>query len=215
MADAQTRSIDAASIPLTARLGFTIWMLVWVPVVLATQGPQNFWWLCNLAQFIVLYAVWRDNRLLISSQAGTVVLVGLIWTVDLLISLATGQSPFGITLYMFNEQLPIALRLTSTYHIWLPVFLVWLCRRQGYDRRGPWLQCLIGSSAIIGGWAFGDPIRNLNYTRAPFGIEQVWLPDALFIPLLCVATALLVYLPGHWIVRAVHYRNPRTMNDDP
>lgn len=205
----------AASIPLAARLGFTLWMLVWVPVVLSSQGPQNFWWLCNLAQFIVLYAIWRPNRLLISSQAGTVVLVGLVWTIDFVIALLSGQSPFGITLYMFNEELPIALRLTSTYHIWLPIFLLWLCRRQGYDRRGPWLQCLIGSAAIVGGWLFGDPVRNLNYTHAPFGVEQVWLPQALFLPLLCLATALLVYLPGHLIVCTVNYLAARTTKDNP
>jgi hypothetical protein len=202
------------SIPLVARLGFTVWMLVWVPVVLAAQGPQNFWWLCNLAQFILLYAIWRSNRLLISSQAGTVVLVGLFWTVDFVGALAFGQSPFGITAYMFNDQLPLSLRMTSTYHIWLPFFVLWLCRWRGYDRRGPWLQCAIGTAAIVGGWAFGDPERNLNYTTAPFGIEPVWLPQALFIPLLCLATAVLVYLPGHWIVRAVNYREPRTTDDD-
>ena len=178
-------------------------MAVWVPVVLASQGPQNFWWLCNLAQFILLYSIWTSNRLLISSQAGTVVVVGIVWSVDFVGALVTGASPFGITTYMFHADLPIVLRATSTYHVWLPVLVLWLCRRRGYDERGFRLQCVIGSIVIVGGWIFGDPERNLNYTAAPFGIEQVWLPQPVYIPLLCAATALLVYLPGHWIVKAI------------
>lgn len=196
--------------PLAARIGFTLWMVFWIPVVLASQGPQNFWWLCNLAQFILLYSVWTSNRLLISSQAGTIVVVGAVWTIDLVGALITGSSPFGITPYMFNEDLSIALRATSTYHVWLPLFVLWLCRRQGYDSRGLWLQCAIGTAAILGGWIFGDPVRNLNYTIAPFGIQQVWLPQALYIPVLCMGTAVLVYLPGHLIVRAIAGRSLRS-----
>lgn len=203
---------NEGTVPLSARLGFTLWMMLWVPVVLSTQGPQNFWWLCNLAQFILLYSVWTSNRLLVSSQAGTIVVVGAAWSVDLAGALITGSSPFGITNYMFNQDLSIALRATSTYHVWLPVFVVWLCRRQGYDARGLWLQCAIGTAAIIGSWIFGEPNRNLNYTSAPFGIEQVWLPQALYVPILCVATAMLLYLPGHFIVKALAGRS-RDLSD--
>ena len=203
----RTPTAKVPPVPIAARLGFTAWMLFWIPVVLATQGPQNFWWLCNLAQFILLYSIWTSDRLLVSSQAGTIVVVGAAWTVDLAGALITGSSPFGITTYMFNEDLSIALRATSTYHVWLPVFVVWLCRRQGYDVRGFRLQCGIGTAAILGSWIFGESMRNLNYTIAPFGIEQVWLPQALYIPILCVGTALLLYLPGHFIVKSLADRS--------
>lgn len=195
-------------VPLPARLGFTAWMVVWVPVIVSTQGPQNFWWLCNVAQFLLLYGMWTSNRLVISSQAGTVVLIGLVWTLDFVAALAVGTSPTGITAYMFNNQLPLQLRATSTYHIWLPLLVIWLVDRQGCDDRGVWLQCVIGSTVIIGSWLFGDPARNLNYTIAPFSIEQTWLPQAVYIPLLCIGTAVLVYLPGHFLVRWIAARKP-------
>lgn len=182
------------------RIGFTVWMLVWVPVVLSSQGLQNFWWLCNLAQFILLFALWRGDRLLISSQAGTVLVVGLVWGIDFFGMLLFGASPFGITYYMFDDRLPLALRATSTYHLWLPLLMLWLVARLDYDRRGFWLQCGIGSLAIVGGALFGNPVRNLNYVHAPFGVEQTWLPQPVWIPLLCLATALLVYLPGHGLM---------------
>lgn len=199
-------------VPLAARILYTAWMLAWVPLILATAGAQNFWWLCNCALFIVLVATWFPSPLLISSQAGTVTVVGLVWAADLAAGLVFGDSPTGITAYMFEPALPLIQRLASLYHLWFPIYAVWLCRRQGYDDRGPWLQCVIGSLAIVGGWWFGDPVRNLNYTQAPFGIEQTWLPDAVYLPLLCVATAAALYWPGHRIVRWVL---ARTRSDTP
>lgn len=186
---------------MVARLGFSLWMAFWIPIILATQGAQNFWWLCNVAQFLVLYGLWRPNQLIISSQVGTVVVVGLVWSLDFAVGLVVGESLTGVTAYMFDPAYPLIQRATSTYHIWLPVFLIWLCWRQGYDRRGVWLQAGIGSLAIVGGWLLGDPERNLNYTQAPFGIEQTWLPEAVYIPLLCLGTALAIYVPGHFLVR--------------
>lgn len=188
-------------VPLAIRIAYTVWMAAWVPIILHYTGPQNFWWLCNVALFIVLYSVWTGERLLLSSQVGTVTVVGGVWTLDLLVGLFLGHSPTGTTAYMFDPDYAVVHRLSSTYHVWLPVLTIWMCRRRGYDARGPLLQCAIGSAAIVGGWWFGDPARNLNYTRAPFGIEQVWLPDAAWIPLLCAATAALVYLPGHFLVK--------------
>lgn len=178
-------------------------MAAWVTIILDSAGAQNFWWLCNLAQFIVLYSVWTGDRLLLSSQVGTVVVVGLVWGLDLFAGLILGGSPTGTTAYMFDPKLDLVHRLSSTYHLWLPVLMVWILHRRGYDHRGPWLQCGIGSALIVGGWWFGDPERNLNYVHAPFGIEQTWLPEAIWIPLLCLATALLIYLPGHYLVRAI------------
>lgn len=189
------------TVPRAACIGFTAWMLVWVPVIVATQGPQNFWWLCNVAQFLLLYSMWTSNRLIISSQAGTVVFIGLAWTLDVVAGMFIGDSPTGITAYMFDAEQPLAVRATSTYHVWLPALVIWLAIRQGYDRRGLWLQCAIGSAAIVGSALFGDPERNLNYTIAPFGIEQTWMPQPVYIPLLCIGTAVLIYLPGHLLMR--------------
>lgn len=184
-------------------------MAVWVPIIWTSQGPQNFWWLCNLAQFLLLAGLWWPSPLLVSSQAGTVTVVGLVWTLDLLVALVVGDSLTGITAYMFSSELPLPLRLSSTYHIWLPLFVLWLCWYQGYDRRGVWLQCVIGTAAIVGGWWFAEPERNVNYTIAPFQIEQTWLPHGVYIALLCIATAGLIYAPGHYAVQCALARLPQ------
>jgi len=177
-------------------------MAAWVPVILWAYGPQNFLWLCNLAQFLVLYALWRGDRLLLSSQAGVVCVVGLVWTADFLLALATGGRSATFTAYMFNPALPLLARAISLYHLGLPLFVLWLLHRAGYDRRGPWLQCLLGALAVVAGWLLTEPHRNINWVHAPFGIEQAWLPQPLYVAVLLVLYPVLLYLPGHYLVLA-------------
>jgi hypothetical protein len=184
-----------------ATWGFSAWMALWVPVILWAYGPQNFLWICNLAQFLILYALWSGNRLLLSSQAGTVLLVGLVWTADFLLALATAGRSASFTAYMFNPELPLLARGLSLYHTAVPVFVLWLLARAGYDHRGPWLQCGIGAATVTVGWWLTEPHRNVNWVHAPFGIEQVWMPPVLFVALSWVLYPVLVYLPGHWLVR--------------
>jgi hypothetical protein len=198
------RERGQTSVPTAARLAFTAWMLIWILVVLANQGPQNFFWLCNLAKFIILVAVWCDHRLLLSSQAGLVTVVGLVWTLDLLVALALGgNSVTGFTTYMFSDDLAPIARAVSLYHVVLPLFVLWLVWRVGYDRRGVWLQCGIGALGVIGGWLATEPERNINWVHEVFGAEQAWLPEPAWVLMLVVVFPLLMYLPGHWLVRFV------------
>lgn len=208
----RTPSIDGMNrepVPRLARVAFTLWIAAWAPIIVVTYGVQNFWWLCNIAQFIVLYALWRPNALLVSSQAGTLVFIGFVWTLDLAIGVVVGDSVTGITAYMFDPDIPLPARLTSTYHVWLPFLVLWMCWRNGYDRRGVWLQCVIGTAAIAGARLGSEPERNINFAFEPFHIEQVWMPDGVYVVLLMIATAVLVYLPGHGLVRLILSQLPR------
>jgi hypothetical protein len=199
----------ANPIPRAAAWAFSAWMVFWVAVVLWAYGPQNFLWLCNLAQFLILYALWRGDRLILSSQAGTVCLVGVVWSADFLLALATGGRSATFTAYMFDPELPLLSRATSLYHMGLPVLMLWLLRCTGYDRRGPWLQCVIGTVAVVAGWLLTEPHRNINWVHAPLGIEQQWLPPPLYVGLLVLAYPLLIYLPGHLMVQFALRQMPR------
>jgi hypothetical protein len=197
-------------IPVPARVAFTVWMAVWVSIILSNQGPQNFFWLCNMAQFLVLYGVWTGNRLILSSQAGMVTIVGTAWTLDFTAGLlAGGNSPLGFTAYMFSNELSLIARSSSLYHVGVPPFLIWLLWHVGHDRRGPWLQCLIGAAGILGGWLFTEPYRNLNWVYEPLGMQQVWMPTPAFVGLLLVLYPLILFFPGDRFVRFVLARMDR------
>lgn len=197
-------------IPVPARIAFTVWMAVWVSIILSNQGPQNFFWLCNMAQFLILYGVWTGNRLILSSQAGMVTIVGTAWTLDFTTGLlAGGNSPLGFTAYMFSDELSLIARGSSLYHVGVPPFLIWLLWHVGHDRRGPWLQCLIGAAGILGGWLVTEPYRNLNWVYEPAGIEQVWMPTPAFVGLLLVLYPLILFFPGDWLVRSILARMGR------
>ena len=190
-------------LPLAAKVSFTLWMLCWVPVALWAYGPNNFLWLSNVAQVLLLYAVWRGDRLIASSQAGTVVFVGAIWTLDFAVALvAGGRSLTGVTAYMFEAELPLIARVMSLYHAVLPVFVLWLCHRLGYDGRGVGIQWVIATVMVFTAWTLTDPERNINYAFEPFGHEQIWLPHWLYVTLLAlVFNPLLIFVPGHFLVR--------------
>lgn len=193
----------AGTLPRGAVIGYSLWMLFWVSVVLWAYGPANFFWLCNAAQFLLLYTVWRPSRLILSSQAGVVLLIGVIWTADLLLALTLGgQSLTGITGYMFDPEFPLLARIVSLFHVGLPVFVLWLCLRLGYDRRGWWLQCALAAVLLIAGYLLTDPERNINYAVAPFHAEQVWLPHWLYLALLAAVVQPLIFLLGHGLVLA-------------
>ena len=189
-------------IPLTAKLGYTLWVALWVPLILTTYGPQNFFWLCNIAQLILLYAIWRENRLLLASQSGMFFLVGSGWTLDLVVAMALGgYSVTGFTTYMFNPDISLVVRLSSLYHTALPPFLLWLAWRVGHDRRGPWLQCLIGAAGVIGGWLFTDPERNINWVYEFFGLAALVDSTELWVACLLVIYPLTLFFPGDWLFR--------------
>ncbi len=190
------------------RLAFTAWMLLWLAILLPEVGPQNFFWLCNAAKFVLLLALWTRNRLLVSSQAGTVVLVGAGWTLDVGVGVIVGGSVTGLTAYMFEDQLSLAMRLTSLYHVVLPVLVLWLLWCWGYDRRGWWLQCLFGTALVAGGWLLTEPRRNINLVFQPALAGWEAIPGGVWLALLLIAYPLVIYLPGHWLLARLFAERP-------
>ena len=189
-------------VPLAVKLAWTAWMAFWVPVYWVENGPANFLWLCDVANFVLLVALWRESALLVSSQAAGVLLVQTLWAVDFLAAVAFGVHPFGATVYMFDEASPLGLRALSLFHLAVPPVLVWAVWRLGYDRRGWRLETVLVWLLLPICWLFTDPERNLNWVFEPFDRPQTLLSPAAYLVALMAAYPLLLFLPSHLALTA-------------
>lgn len=189
------------SLPLSLKLVFSAFVLAWLPLVMAVRGWQNLLWLCDLANLLVLAGLWRESRLLLSSQLVATLLIGLGWTIDLLAALVFGTHPFRATVYMFEPSVPLIFRLSSLFHIAVPLLLLYAVATLGHDRRGWRLQSGICWLVLpLTAW-LTDPERNVNWIAAPFGVEQAWLPGPVYVLACMIAYPLLLYLPTEAILR--------------
>ncbi len=188
-------------IPLSAKLIYTAWMAVWIPVYWMHAGPTNFLWLCDVANFLIALALWLESPLLISAQAVGVLFVQIVWCGDYFGRLLLGRHPIGGTEYMFDEAKPLYLRLFSLFHVAMPPLLLWAVQRLGYDRRGWLLQTAITWVLLPATWLLVAPDRNINWVWKPFGKPQELLSPPLYLLALCLLYPLLLYLPTHLVLR--------------
>lgn len=187
-------------IPPSVKLIYTAWMAAWIPVYWVHSGPQNFLWLCDVANFLVGLALWLESPLLMSAQAVGVLLVQIFWCGDYFGRLILGQHPIGGTEYMFDETKPLYLRLFSLFHVAMPPLLLWAVKRLGYDRRGWFLQTAITWVLLPATWLLVGPDKNVNWVWKPFGKPQDLLSPAVYLLVLSILYPLLLYFPTHLVL---------------
>jgi hypothetical protein len=196
-------------IPLVLKLAVTAFTAVLVPVYWRDYGPQNFLEFCDVALLLLVPAMWLENRLLISMQAVAVLLPQGLWVIDITCHLL-GFRLMGMTDYMFDSvNYPLFTRLLSTFHGWVPILLVWLVYRTGYDRRAIWAQTILAVSLLLVSYfCFVPPgtepawrAFNLNYV---FGITehqtQAHTASLRWLAILIVGIPGLFYLPAHLLL---------------
>lgn len=194
-------------LPLWLKLAFTAWIVAWAPTFWLLLGPQNYFWLCNLANFLILVGLWRESRLLLSMQWLAVALVGTLWALDVGTAVLIGWHPIGGTEYMFDGEEPLLTRLLSLYHLILPAVAGLSVWRLGYAPRALAWQTGLTWLVIPTSFLLTDPSRNVNWTRGPFGSESQALVDSLFyLVALMGLWPLLLFLPVHLLMRALQRR---------
>jgi hypothetical protein len=205
----------AKRIPLWLKLAYTAWMAVWVPSYAAFLGPQNFLWLCDLGNFIVLAAFWTESSLLFSTQLVAALLIDLLWCVDVASVLATGSHLIGGTEYMFDSSLPLPIRLLSLFHVFTPPILVYAVLRLGYDRRGLVVQTVLSWLVFLLCVFVTDPERNINWAFGP-AVKLPWDLDLWANRLLMMTVyPLLIYLPAHLLVVRILPLRPASSRGTP
>lgn len=196
---------NSGRIPLSLKISYTLFVSILVPFYWRQYGAANFLWASDVALLVTSVALWLESPLLVSMMALAVILPDLLWTVDFILRLALGPDLAGTTGtgYMFDERIPLFIRALSLFHVPLPLFLAWLVRRLGYDRRALPAQTLLFWLLLIASRLVTDPDRNVNLVYG-FGKEpQQWLPPLLYLLLLMMLYPLVFYLPADLLLKRI------------
>lgn len=187
--------------PLWLKIIYTLFVCVLVPIYWRRYGPVNFLWFSDIALFGALAALWLENALLASTMAVAALLLELAWNVDYFVRLLTGANLIGLSDYMFDAKISLAIRALSLFHIFLPLLLVWMVYRLGYDERALLTQTAVACVVLPLSRIFATPAENVNWVYGFGEKPQAVSPGPLYVALLMMAFPLLVYLPTHFLLK--------------
>lgn len=186
-----------AAYPAWIRWPYTALVAVLVPIYWREYGPGNFLWFSDITLFVLLFCLWTGNRLLFSMMAVGVLPLELVWTVDIL----TGGTLIGLAKYMFDDTLPLYLRLLSLFHLPLPPILIWMLVRQGYDPRAWRAQTLLVWVVLPLSWLLTAPKDNVNWAHG-LGPDVVQImPPLLYLATYMAVLPVLIMLPTHLVLK--------------
>src|SRR5690348_4745527 len=178
------------------------WMLVWFPAYFRVWGWANLLHLCDVAVILTFVGIWFANPLLLSSQAVGSLAAGIFWITDVGWRLATGRFLIGGTEYMWDARYPLWVRLLSTFHVGLPLVLLWTLHRVGYDRRALGLQAAIAAVLLISSRFFSAEL-NMNYAYRDPVFHRAWGPAPAHLAMILIPLVALIYWPTHWLLSAL------------
>ena len=187
-------------IPLWLKISYTLFVCFLVPVYWRRYGPANFLWFSDIALLLAVPALWLESSLLASMMALAVALPELAWNIDFLVRLTTGAPLIGLSAYMFDRGIPRFLRALSLFHVGLPLLLLWMVHRLGYDRRALIAQTSVTMIVLPLSYWFSDPGRNINWVYGLGERPQARVPALWFLTFLILMFPLAIYLPTHWVL---------------
>jgi hypothetical protein len=192
-----------ARIPLIVKLAYSGFVCILVPIYWVERGPANFLWASDIALLVTVAALWRESRFLSSMMAVGVLLPELGWNLDFFLRLASGTDLLGLnaTGYMFNADYPRVLKTLSLFHVFLPVLLVWLVFRLGYDPRALPAQVLMTWVLLPLCYGLTAPERNLNWVFGLGNPPVTLLPGAWHVLVLMVVFPVCLFYPAHILLQ--------------
>jgi len=173
-----------------------LWTVVWLPTYIRVWGVANLLHLCDIAVILGCVGLWWGSSLLISSQAVSSLAAGLFWFIDIAWRLLTGRFLVGGTDYMWDARVPLWARLLSSFHIGLPLALLWAIRKIGYDRRALALQAAIAACLFVAS-RFLPAAFNMNYAYQDPVFHRSWGPAPVHLIVIFVGAVALLYWPAH------------------
>ena len=189
-------------IPPWLKIAWTIWVAVWFPLYWKQWGPSTFLWFCDLANLLILAALWTESALIFSWQAVSVLVFQIVFTFDVLGRAVLGRHLIGGTEWVFDDQkIPLYIKLLSLgMHVAAPPLLIWGVRKLGYDRRALLLQVLTICVLLPVCWLFWDETLNLNWVYKPFNRPQRMMSPGLYLGVCIVGYTALLFVPTHLVL---------------
>lgn len=203
----------STAISLWVKVPYTLFVCVLVPVYWVKNGPANFLWGSDISLIVVTFALWFEKSLPASMMAVGTLLIDIAWSVDYVARLLYGVDvfPIGGTRYMFDADTEIWLRGLSLFHVFLPIVVLYVLYRLGYDRRALRWEILLAWLVLPLSYVIGGPERNINFVWG-FGQEpQTWMPGPAFLGMLMVLFPVLVFYPTHLLLGRL-FRRPRAIS---
>ncbi len=189
--------IGHGRIPLWIKILYSLFLCVLVPVYWQHYGPANFLWASDIALFIVLAALWSERPLLNSMMVIGVLPFEIAW----IIAFLTGPHLLGMASYMFEAERPLYLRGLSLFHMILPLIMIFLLRRLGYDRRALVAQTLLTWIVLPVTYLVTDPADNVNLVFGFGGEPQTVIHPLLYLALEMILLPVVICWPAHLVLQ--------------
>jgi hypothetical protein len=211
-------AVQSHKIPLAAKVAGAVFLAILIPVYLRTYGPTNFLWFCDAALVLTVAGMWWESSLLISMCAVGILLPQCLWLVDFGSHLL-GFHFLNLTSYMFDPHLPLFTRGLSLFHGWLPLLLVWLLFRLGYDKKALPAWTILAAALGFVCYFFTPPAgAHLANANVPININylygfndrqpQHWVNQNLYVVLWLGVLWLVAFLPTHLALRKILAAKP-------
>lgn len=197
-------------IPFAVKIAYSCFVAVLIPVYWHSYGPTNFLYFCDLALLLTLAGIWLESSLLISMCCVGILLPQLLWLVDFLCHVL-GFNLTDLTGYMFRPTLTLFARGLSLFHGWLPLVLLWLLVRLGYDRRAFLAWGVLATVLVLVSYRFLPPPGsavadpnipvNINYVYGFSDTQpQHWMNQNLYVVAYLAALWGVVFFPTHLLL---------------
>jgi hypothetical protein len=192
------------TLPLWPKILYTIFLAVIVPAYWVKNGPANFLWFSDIALLVTGAALWLESSLLASAMALGVFLPEGLWNVSYFGRLLTGARLSTLADYMFDARKSRFMRgLSLLLHVAMPAALVWMLIRLGYDSRALVVQTALAWVVLPVTYAVTDPAKNINWVFGLGHPPRRRLSPRLYLLVLMIGFPLLVYVPTHFLLRAI------------
>jgi hypothetical protein len=183
-------------LPLWVKLVWTAFICILAPVYWRQYGPANFLWFSDIALLALCAALWLESPLLVGTMTVGVWALELAWNLDFL----AGGHLLDLASYMFDPSIPAYLRSLSSFHVVMPLLMIWMLLRLGYDRRSLAMQTCLAWVVLPTTYLLTDPDKNINWVFGPGTKPQKSVPPLVYLTGLMIALPLFVYLPSHLLL---------------